>query len=47
MGRLSLRFDFRMDAHAAIFQKKYDEFVADLKSTFPELDDDKSYGVLP
>lgn len=38
MGRLSLRFDFRMDAHAAIFQKKYDEFVADLKSTFPELD---------
>ena len=26
-----------MDAHATIFQKKYDEFIIDLKQTFPEL----------
>ena len=28
-----------MDAHAAIFQKKYDEFIVDLRATFPELED--------
>jgi hypothetical protein len=27
-----------MDAHAAIFQKKYDEFIVDLRATFPELE---------
>lgn len=26
-----------MDAHVGIFQKKYDEFIADLQTTFPEL----------